>query len=147
MSTVRRSATSRTPSSEPIAARSPLSWIDADSRQIRYLIKQFARDADQPPPSPPRCSGNCAGRADQSGDDSGSGFLLLPSGATPLPLSHGLPAPESSIGTRRRRAISPAGDRGQLGPGESIEGLAIATGFNAVWIDREDAFWKGFQVT
>lgn len=28
----------------------------------------------------------------------------------------------------------------------SIEGSAIATGFNTVWIDRDDAFWHGFQV-
>lgn len=28
----------------------------------------------------------------------------------------------------------------------SIEGSAIATGFNTVWIDREDPFWSGFQV-
>lgn len=28
----------------------------------------------------------------------------------------------------------------------SIEGSAIATGFNTVWIDREDRFWQGFQV-
>ncbi|GAA4778648.1 4-hydroxyproline epimerase [Stakelama sediminis] len=29
----------------------------------------------------------------------------------------------------------------------SIEGSAIATGFNTIWIDREDAFWKGFSVS
>lgn len=28
----------------------------------------------------------------------------------------------------------------------SIEGSAIATGFNTIWIDREDPFWAGFQV-
>jgi 4-hydroxyproline epimerase len=28
----------------------------------------------------------------------------------------------------------------------SIQGSAIATGFNTVWIDRQDPFWKGFQV-
>jgi len=28
----------------------------------------------------------------------------------------------------------------------SIQGTAIATGFNTLWIDREDAFWEGFQV-
>ncbi|ESQ91345.1 hydroxyproline-2-epimerase [Asticcacaulis sp. AC460] len=28
----------------------------------------------------------------------------------------------------------------------SIEGSAIATGFNNLWIDREDTFWAGFQV-
>jgi 4-hydroxyproline epimerase len=29
----------------------------------------------------------------------------------------------------------------------SIEGSAVATGFNTIWIDREDPFWSGFQVT
>ena len=29
----------------------------------------------------------------------------------------------------------------------SIEGSAITTGFNTIWIDREDTFWEGFQVT
>ena len=28
----------------------------------------------------------------------------------------------------------------------SIEGSAISTGFNTLWIDRQDTFWKGFQV-
>ena len=28
----------------------------------------------------------------------------------------------------------------------SIEGSAISTGFNTLWIDREDTFWAGFQV-
>lgn len=28
----------------------------------------------------------------------------------------------------------------------SIEGSAVATGFNTIWVDRRDAFWKGFQV-
>jgi 4-hydroxyproline epimerase len=28
----------------------------------------------------------------------------------------------------------------------SIEGSAIATGFNTIWIDRQDPFWEGFQV-
>ncbi|MDC7677408.1 4-hydroxyproline epimerase [Asticcacaulis machinosus] len=28
----------------------------------------------------------------------------------------------------------------------SIEGSAISTGFNTIWIDREDQFWEGFQV-
>ncbi len=28
----------------------------------------------------------------------------------------------------------------------SIEGSAISTGFNTIWIDREDPFWAGFQV-
>jgi 4-hydroxyproline epimerase len=28
----------------------------------------------------------------------------------------------------------------------SIEGSAMSTGFNTIWIDREDPFWQGFQV-
>jgi 4-hydroxyproline epimerase len=28
----------------------------------------------------------------------------------------------------------------------SIEGSAIATGFNTIWIDRADPFWSGFTV-
>jgi 4-hydroxyproline epimerase len=28
----------------------------------------------------------------------------------------------------------------------SIQGSAIATGFNTIWIDRNDPFWKGFSV-
>ncbi|WP_415491543.1 4-hydroxyproline epimerase [Acetobacter sp.] len=28
-----------------------------------------------------------------------------------------------------------------------ITGSAIATGFNTIWIDRDDRFWQGFQVT
>jgi 4-hydroxyproline epimerase len=28
----------------------------------------------------------------------------------------------------------------------SIEGSAIATGFNTIWIDQDDPFWKGFEV-
>ena len=27
-----------------------------------------------------------------------------------------------------------------------IEGSAVSTGFNTIWIDREDMFWRGFQV-
>jgi 4-hydroxyproline epimerase len=27
-----------------------------------------------------------------------------------------------------------------------IEGSAVSTGFNTIWIDREDLFWQGFQV-
>ncbi|EGD59090.1 hydroxyproline-2-epimerase [Novosphingobium nitrogenifigens DSM 19370] len=29
----------------------------------------------------------------------------------------------------------------------SIEGSAVATGFNTIWIDRNDPFWAGFSVT
>ncbi|WP_121115754.1 4-hydroxyproline epimerase [Croceibacterium ferulae] len=36
---------------------------------------------------------------------------------------------------------------GQPGIIPSIEGSAVATGFNTIWIDRADPFWAGFQVT
>jgi 4-hydroxyproline epimerase len=29
----------------------------------------------------------------------------------------------------------------------SIEGSAVATGFNTIWVDREDPYWRGFSVT
>ena len=29
----------------------------------------------------------------------------------------------------------------------SVEGSAIATGHNTIWIDRADPFWAGFTVT
>ncbi|MGC1304832.1 MAG: 4-hydroxyproline epimerase [Caulobacteraceae bacterium] len=28
----------------------------------------------------------------------------------------------------------------------SVQGSAVSTGFNTIWIDREDIFWEGFQV-
>jgi 4-hydroxyproline epimerase len=28
----------------------------------------------------------------------------------------------------------------------TVEGSAVSTGFNTIWIDREDGFWRGFQV-
>ncbi|UAK26685.1 4-hydroxyproline epimerase [Sphingomonas nostoxanthinifaciens] len=36
------------------------------------------------------------------------------------------------------------GDRPGIIP--SIEGSAISTGFNTIWIDRKDRFWNGFSV-
>jgi 4-hydroxyproline epimerase len=36
------------------------------------------------------------------------------------------------------------GDKPAIIP--SVEGSAVATGFNTIWIDREDPFWAGFQV-
>ncbi|WP_308911839.1 4-hydroxyproline epimerase [Pseudokordiimonas caeni] len=36
---------------------------------------------------------------------------------------------------------------GQAAIVPSIEGSAIATGFNTIWIDRADTFWQGFHVT
>jgi 4-hydroxyproline epimerase len=55
---------------------------------------------------------------------------------------------ESYIGSRfigRVEAATTLGDTPAIVP--SIEGSAIATGFNTIWIDRGDPFWKGFQVT
>ena len=54
---------------------------------------------------------------------------------------------ESYIGSRftgRVESASRVGDRVGIIP--SIEGSAIATGFNTIWIDRADRFWEGFQV-
>ncbi|SFO41534.1 4-hydroxyproline epimerase [Sphingomonas sp. OK281] len=55
---------------------------------------------------------------------------------------------ESYIGSRfigRVEAQTTLGDTPAIIP--SIEGSAIATGFNTIWIDRSDTFWEGFQVT
>ena len=55
---------------------------------------------------------------------------------------------ESYIGSRfigRVEASTTLGDTPAIIP--SIEGSAIATGFNTIWIDREDPFWEGFQVS
>ncbi|MEP9403854.1 4-hydroxyproline epimerase [Sphingomonas sp. VNH70] len=54
---------------------------------------------------------------------------------------------ESYIGSRftgRVEAATTLGDRPAILP--SIEGSAIATGFNTIWIDRADPFWQGFVV-
>jgi 4-hydroxyproline epimerase len=54
---------------------------------------------------------------------------------------------ESYIGSRftgRVEAETMLGDQAAIVP--SIEGSAIATGFNTIWIDREDPFWAGFTV-
>ena len=29
----------------------------------------------------------------------------------------------------------------------SVEGSAVSTGFNTIWVDRDDPFWRGFSVT
>jgi 4-hydroxyproline epimerase len=54
---------------------------------------------------------------------------------------------ESYIGSRFvgrvERAIDLAGTPAIV---PSIEGSAVATGFNTVWIDRGDVFWQGFQL-
>ncbi len=55
---------------------------------------------------------------------------------------------ESYIGSRfvgRIEAETKVGDRPAIIP--SIEGCAVATGFNTLWIDREDPFHAGFTVT
>lgn len=54
---------------------------------------------------------------------------------------------ESYIGSRfigRVEAETTVGDHKAIVP--SIEGSAIATGFNTIWVDRRDPFWVGFQV-
>ena len=54
---------------------------------------------------------------------------------------------ESYIGSRfigRVEAAAKLGDLDGIVP--SIEGSAIATGLNTIWIDREDPFWAGFSV-
>ncbi|WP_374297791.1 4-hydroxyproline epimerase [Sphingomonas sp.] len=54
---------------------------------------------------------------------------------------------ESYIRSRfigRVEADTVLGDRPAIIP--SIEGSAVATGFNTIWIDREDPFWAGFTV-
>ena len=55
---------------------------------------------------------------------------------------------ESYIGSRFTGRIEREvmlGDHPAIIP--SIEGSAIATGLNTIWIDEEDLFWRGFQVT
>lgn len=54
---------------------------------------------------------------------------------------------ESYIGSRfigRIEAAVMLGDQYAIVP--SIQGSAIATGFNTIWIDRADPFWAGFSV-
>lgn len=54
---------------------------------------------------------------------------------------------ESYIGSRFIGRIEEAvtlGDQPAIIP--SIQGSAIATGFNTIWIDRADPFWAGFSV-
>jgi len=55
---------------------------------------------------------------------------------------------ESYIGSRftgRVEAATSVGDYAAIIP--SIEGSAVATGFNTIWVDRDDPFWRGFSVT
>lgn len=54
---------------------------------------------------------------------------------------------DSYIGSRfigRVEAETTVGGHKAIVP--SIEGSAIATGFNTIWVDRRDPFWAGFQV-
>ena len=44
----------------------------------------------------------------------------------------------------RVEAETTVGDHKAIVP--SIEGSAVATGFNTIWVDRQDPFWAGFQV-
>jgi 4-hydroxyproline epimerase len=55
---------------------------------------------------------------------------------------------ESYIGSRFVGGVEEAtsvGDHAAIVP--SIEGSAVATGFNTIWVDRDDPFWRGFSVT
>lgn len=55
---------------------------------------------------------------------------------------------ESYIGSRftgRVESATSLGEKVAIIP--SIEGSAVATGFNTIWIDRADPFWAGFSVT
>lgn len=55
---------------------------------------------------------------------------------------------ESYIGSRfigTVEAVTTLGGHPAIVP--SIEGSAVATGFNTIWIDDTDPFWQGFQVT
>ena len=55
---------------------------------------------------------------------------------------------ESYIGSRftgRVEEATTVGDYPAIVP--SIEGSAVATGFNTIWVDRDDPFWRGFSVT
>jgi 4-hydroxyproline epimerase len=54
---------------------------------------------------------------------------------------------ESYIGSRFIGRVEQAVDlAGSPAIIPSIEGSAIATGFNTIWIDQADPFWKGFSV-
>ncbi|MBY8824129.1 4-hydroxyproline epimerase [Sphingomonas colocasiae] len=54
---------------------------------------------------------------------------------------------ESYIGSRFIGQVEASAKVGGIeGIIPSIEGSAIATGYNTIWIDREDPFWAGFTV-
>lgn len=55
---------------------------------------------------------------------------------------------ESYIGSRFIGTVEDTiklGDHDAIIP--AIQGSAIATGFNTIWVDEADPFWRGFQVT
>jgi 4-hydroxyproline epimerase len=55
---------------------------------------------------------------------------------------------ESYIGSRfigRVEEAATVGEHDAIIP--SIEGSAVSTGFNTIWVDRADPFWRGFTVT
>ncbi|MBY8827633.1 4-hydroxyproline epimerase [Hephaestia mangrovi] len=55
---------------------------------------------------------------------------------------------ESYIGSRFTGRVEEAAELGgKAAIVPSIEGSAITTGFNTIWIDREDPFWQGFSVS
>lgn len=54
---------------------------------------------------------------------------------------------ESYIGSRFIGKVEALADlNGQAAIIPSIQGSAVSTGFNTIWIDREDPFWAGFTV-
>ena len=54
---------------------------------------------------------------------------------------------ESLIGSRFTGRVEASADlAGRPAIIPSVEGSAVCTGFNTIWIDREDVFWRGFQV-
>jgi 4-hydroxyproline epimerase len=54
---------------------------------------------------------------------------------------------ESYIGSRFIGGVEAETDlAGQRAIIPTVEGSAVSTGFNTLWIDREDTFWQGFQV-
>ena len=54
---------------------------------------------------------------------------------------------ESLIGSRFTGRVEAAVElAGHPAIVPSVEGSAVCTGFNTIWIDREDVFWRGFQV-
>jgi 4-hydroxyproline epimerase len=54
---------------------------------------------------------------------------------------------ESLIGSRFTGRVEAEADlQGRPAIIPSVEGSAVCTGFNTIWIDREDVFWRGFQL-